>query len=62
MEFDEIFKCFVDFGFSYDYKFLVSQLVYHIMTNSVFTPETNQKYLFCIVLAKTNLNLSTIID
>ena len=52
MEFNEIFECFMDFGFSYDDKFLIPQLVYHIMTNSVFTSEIKYTNLFCIVLAK----------
>ena len=52
MEFNEIFECFMDFGFSYNYKFLVSQLVYHVMTNSVFTSEIKNTNLLCIFLAK----------
>ena len=63
MKFNEIFECFMDFGFSYDDKFLVSQLVYHIMTDSVFTPETEAKNTyFALSLLKQFLSLSNIVD
>ena len=52
MEFNEIFECFMDFGFSYDYKFLVSQLVYHVMANSVFTTEIKYTTYFALFLLK----------